>query len=182
MLIEKYNPEWVTQFEKIKAKLSDSLESIKVNIEHIGSTSIPNLAAKPIIDIDIIYYQDFDFQLIKTQLESLGYYHNGNQDVEGREVFKRNGMIKDEILDTITHHLYVCKHDCWELQRHILFRDYLRKHEIARNYYQNLKYQIAEEGNQDRKLYANLKQLKANSFIDYVIELSKIEQKNEVRI
>jgi GrpB-like predicted nucleotidyltransferase (UPF0157 family) len=173
MLIVKYNPEWITHFEKIKEKLSDVLISTNVEIEHVGSTSVPNLDAKPIIDIDIIYHQNSDFQYIKKCLESLDYFHNGNQDVEGREVFKRNGMEKDEVLDKITHHLYVCKHDCWELERHILFRDYLRKHVIARNFYQNLKYEIAEEVNQDRKLYANLKQLKVNSFIDYVIELSK---------
>jgi GrpB-like predicted nucleotidyltransferase (UPF0157 family) len=174
MLIVKYNPEWITHFEKIKTKLSDILNGINVEIEHVGSTSVPKLDAKPIIDIDIIYYEATDFQNIKKNLESLEYFHNGNQDIEGREVFKRNGAEKDEILDKITHHLYVCKHDCWELQRHILFRDYLRKHEIARKFYQHLKYQIAEEANQDRKLYANMKEMKANSFINYVIELSKL--------
>jgi GrpB-like predicted nucleotidyltransferase (UPF0157 family) len=172
MLIIKYNPDWSNQFEKIKEKVSQSLLGIEINIVHVGSTSVPNLDAKPIIDIDIIYKEVSDFQDIKKSLESLGYFHNGNQDVEGREVFKRNGKIEDEVLDKITHHLYVCKHDCWELQRHILFRDYLRKNEIARNFYQNLKYQIAEETNQDKKLYANIKEMRANSFIDYVIELS----------
>lgn len=176
MLIVKYNPEWITHFEKIKIKLWNALNSINVEIEHVGSTSVPNLDAKPIIDIDIIYKRSSDFQVIKKNIESLGYFHNGNQDIEGREVFKRNGMGKDEVLDKITHHLYVCQHDCWELQRHILFRDYLRKHEIARNFYLNLKYQIAEETKQDKKLYANKKQMKANSFIDFVIELSKIEK------
>jgi len=176
MLLVKYTPEWINNFEKIKEKLSDVLSTVTVEIEHVGSTSIPQLDAKPIIDIDIIYNQESDFQTIKKHLESLGYYHNGNQDIEGREVFKRNGMGKNEVLDKITHHLYVCKHDCWELQRHILFRDYLRKHEIARNFYQHLKYQIAKETNQDKKLYANMKEMKANSFIDYVIELSKNEK------
>lgn len=173
MLIVKYNPEWITHFEKIKEKLSDALDSINVDIQHVGSTSVPKLSAKPIIDIDIIYNENADFEHIKNNLESLGYYHNGNQNVEGREVFKRNGKVENEVLDKITHHLYVCKHDCWELQRHILFRDYLRKHEIARNFYQNLKYQIAKETNQDKKLYANMKEMRTNSFIDYVIEVSK---------
>jgi GrpB-like predicted nucleotidyltransferase (UPF0157 family) len=174
MLIVRYNPDWITHFEKIKTILSDALKSINVNIEHVGSTSVPKLDAKPIIDIDIIYYQDTDFQYIKNHLESLEYFHNGNQGIEGREVFKRNGMGKDEIFDKITHHLYVCKYDCTELNRHILFRDYLRKNEIAKDFYQNLKYQIADETNQDKKLYANMKEMRANSFIDYVIELSKL--------
>lgn len=173
MVIVKHNPEWINQFEQIKEKLSQSLMGISVNIEHVGSTSVPQLDAKPIIDIDIIYYQVFDFERIKNNLESFGYYHNGNQDIEGREVFKRNAKQDDEILDKISHHLYVCKNDSEELRRHILSRDYLRKNEIARDFYQNLKYQIAEEANQDRKLYAQLKQLKANSFIDFIIELSR---------
>ncbi len=176
MLIIKYNPEWITHFEKIKEKLSDALDNKNVDIQHVGSTSIPKLDAKPIIDIDIIHYQGSDFQGIKNNLDSIGYSHNGDQGVEGREVFKRNGYGNDEILDEIKHHLYVCKHDCWELQRHILFRDYLRKNEMARSFYQKLKYQIAEEANQDRKIYANMKEISANSFINYVIELSRISE------
>jgi GrpB-like predicted nucleotidyltransferase (UPF0157 family) len=156
-------------------KLSKFLIGIDVNIEHIGSTSVPNLAAKPIIDIDIIYYQVVDFERIKNNLESNGYYHNGNQGKDGREVFKRNTAQDDEILDKISHHLYVCKNDSEELLRHILSRDYLRKNEIAREFYENLKYQIAKEANQDRKIYAPLKQLKANSFINYIIELARSE-------
>jgi GrpB-like predicted nucleotidyltransferase (UPF0157 family) len=173
MLIKNYNPEWVNQFEKIKEKLLIGLSGIDVNIEHIGSTSVPNLAAKPIIDIDIVYSESADFELIKKNLERLGYFHNGNQDVEGREVFKRTGKNENEVLDKIPHHLYVCKHDCAELQRHLLFRDYLRKHEVTRSFYQNLKYQIAEEANHDKKQYANLKELKATSFVNYIIELSQ---------
>lgn len=173
-LIEEYNPEWVVQFEKIKEKLAKALLGINVEIEHIGSTSIPNLAAKPIIDIDIVYFEAPDFEGIKNSLESLGYFHNGNQGIEGREVFKRSG--NDEILDKITHHLYVCKVDSEELRRHIAFRDYLRKHDVARNFYQNLKYKIAEEANQNKKLYADTKELKAKSFIDYIIAVSSTYQ------
>ena len=179
MLIKEYNPEWINHFEKIKGKLAQFLIEISVNIEHVGSTSVPQLAAKSIIDIDIIYYQSAHFERIKHNLESCGYYHNGNQGIEGREVFKRNAEQGDEILDKISHHLYVCKNDCEELHRHILSRDYLRKNEIARNFYQDLKCQIAEEANQDRKLYASIKQLKANSFINFIIELSR---KNHLKL
>jgi GrpB-like predicted nucleotidyltransferase (UPF0157 family) len=176
MLIVKYNPDWVIHFQKIKEKLSKVLMDIEVNIEHVGSTSVPKLAAKPIIDIDIIYNEMPDFEHIKNQLASLGYFHNGNQGIEGREVFKRNGVNEDDILDKIIHHLYVCQYGCVELNRHILFRNYLIQHEIARNFYENLKRQIAKEANEDKKLYANLKEIKANSFIDYIVELSKIKK------
>ncbi len=173
MLIKNYDKNWVIDFEKIKEKLSVILNDKNVKIVHVGSTSIPNLAAKPIIDIDIIYTESADFEEIKTKLKSAGYFHNGNQGIEGREVFKRNIDSQDDVLDKIPHHLYVCKSDCAEFQRHILFRDYLKKHEIARNFYQNLKYEIANEANQDKKSYANIKELKANSFINYIVELAK---------
>ncbi|RZK70281.1 MAG: GrpB family protein [Pedobacter sp.] len=144
-----------------------------ISIEHVGSTAVPALAAKPIIDIDIIYNEVSDFEQIKKSLEAIGYDHNGDQGIVGREVFKRTGQQKDAVLDRITHHLYACQYNCPELHRHLLFRDYLRKNKEARNYYQQLKYEIAEEANQDKKVYASLKELKANSFINYIITLSK---------
>jgi GrpB-like predicted nucleotidyltransferase (UPF0157 family) len=134
---------------------------------------VQNLAAKPIIDLDIIYDKKEDFEKIKSGLEALGYYHNGNQGIEGREVFKRNRQQKDVVLDDITHHLYVCKADSKELERHLLFRDYLRKDAFARQYYQQLKLDLAAETNNNKSEYAALKELKANSFINYVIELEK---------
>jgi GrpB-like predicted nucleotidyltransferase (UPF0157 family) len=175
LIIVEYNPEWANNFEKIKEKLLDSLIGLRVTIEHIGSTSVRGLAAKPIIDIDIIYREVVEFESIKNSLESFGYYHSGNQDVEGREVFKRNRTGEDAILDKIAHHLYVCKYDCPELHRHILFRNYLSKYDISRNFYMNLKYEMAKEAKEDRKVYADIKGLKASSFINYIIELSALE-------
>lgn len=173
MLIQPYSPNWVDDFEKIKKVLNEEVFDYILDIEHVGSTAVPNLAAKPIIDIDIIYQEIDDFEKIKIGLEKLGYYHNGNQGIEGREVFKRNGKQEKKVLDNITHHLYVCKYDSVELQRHILFRDFLRKNEITRNYYLQLKLELANEIKNDKAKYAALKQLKANPFINYVIELEK---------
>lgn len=175
MLISAYDAVWPTHFENINKKLLNILSGLTLNIEHIGSTAVPGLAAKPIIDIDIIYHESSDFENIKNKLAIIGYYHNGNQNVEGREVFKRSGKIDDEVLDKIAHHLYVCRNDCPELHRHILFRNYLRKYPIAREYYEQLKYELAKEAKNNRKLYAGNKELKANSFINFIVELSKRE-------
>jgi GrpB-like predicted nucleotidyltransferase (UPF0157 family) len=173
MLIVEHNPKWAFQFEKIKEKYLEALKNIDVQIEHIGGTSVPLLAAKNIIDIDIIFMKEADFESIKQRLEVIGYIHKGNQGIAGREVFKRNGLENDEILDNIPHHLYLCKHESTELQRHILFRNYLKANETARNFYQNLKQSIALEANNDRKRYTEIKEIKAKSFIDFVIELAK---------
>lgn len=174
MLIHKYQKRWVNDFNSIKKVLESKLQHVAIEIEHIGSTSIHNLAAKPIIDIDIIYTELNSIPNILEGLENLGYYHNGDQGLVGRDVFKRN--LKTEfypILDLIKHHLYACHSSNEELQRHILFRDFLRQNENKRLEYENLKYSIAEKAGQDRKEYARLKEVMACDFIESVIELAQ---------
>jgi GrpB-like predicted nucleotidyltransferase (UPF0157 family) len=169
MLIEEYNANWIKDFNEIHEVLYETLKNLIVSIEHVGSTSVPKLAAKPIIDIDVIFDKNTEFDEIKTALENIGYFHNGNQGIADREVFKRDKLFNHNILDSITHHLYVCPSESEELQRHILFRDYLIANEYARIEYQNLKYEIAAEANQDRKKYAELKEAKATKFINTII-------------
>ena len=174
MLIQKYNPNWIKDFNDIKKAISEALLNPNVRIEHMGSTSVPDLAAKPIIDIDMVFDTPEEFEAIKKGLEEIGYYHNGNQGIPNREVFKRNNTdAKHKILDSIAHHLYVCPSDSAELQRHILFRDSLLVNEDARMQYQKIKYALAEEAHQDRKNYAALKTEKAQPFIDALIEKQK---------
>ena len=173
MLIEKYSPDWPRFFKDIKREIENALYGIDYNIEHIGSTSVPYLDAKPIIDIDIIYSTQADFLRIKAGLEKAGYYHNGDQGIKDREVFKRDGKSVNAILDSVKHHLYVCPVNSQALERHLLSRDYLRKNNWARLEYQQMKYELAEKANQNRKRYAELKELKINSFIDRIIALEK---------
>lgn len=173
MLLVKYTPNWIKYFEELKCKLDNALTGLTYHIEHVGSTAVPNLDAKPIIDIDIVYTAQVDFAEIIFRLEAIGYYHNGNQGIEDRDVFKRKDQIKDEILDSIQHHLYVCPSTSKALERHILSRDFLRKNDWAREAYQAMKYQLAEKAHQDRKLYAALKELNVNVFIDAIIEKEK---------
>ena len=176
MLIETYTPNWIKDFTNIKSEIENGLQGLDYTIEHIGSTSVPNLDSKSIIDIDIIYSRPLDFEKIKYGLERIGYYHNGNQGIKDREVFKRNGKLTNEILDRITHHLYVCPVDSKALERHILSRDFLRKYDWARLKYQQIKYDLAEQAQQDRKKYAELKEENVNDFIDTIIEREKNER------
>lgn len=173
MLIKTYNPNWVKDFRDIKREIENGLYGVGFTIEHVGSTAVPNLDSKPIIDIDIIYTKQSDFELIKSGLLKIGYYHNGNQGIEERKVFKRNGKLINEILDSIAHHLYVCPIESKALERHILSRNFLRKHDWAMLQYQQMKYELAEQANQDKKVYAALKELYANAFIDAIIEKEK---------
>lgn len=173
MLIEIYNTNWIKNFAEINFEIKNALTGLTYSIEHVGSTSVPNLDSKPIIDIDIIYFNDIDFEKIKCGLERIGYYHNGNQGIKDREVFKRNGVSTNQVLDTIKHHLYVCSNDSKALERHILSRNFLQKNEWARLKYQQMKYEIAEKAGQDRKLYAFLKEQMTNDFIDFMLEEEK---------
>ena len=178
MLIQKYQPSWVDDFISIKEVIKKSLWEIDVKIEHVGSTAIKNLAAKPIIDIDLVYKSPESFEGIKVKLEKIGYYHNGDQGIEGREVFKRENLKRNHLLlDAINHHLYVCQTDNEELQRHLIFRNYLREDEEERKKYQEIKYDIAEKANQDRKVYAKLKETLAREFVEAVIKKAKSEKK-----
>lgn len=180
MVLEKYTSNWVKNFASIKREIEVVLDEIKYSIEHIGSTAVPHLDSKPIIDIDIIYSNPSDFDLIKLKLEKLGYVYHGNQGIEGREVFKRNGNSTNQILDSIKHHLYVCHTDNRALERHILSRNFLRKNEWARLKYQQMKYDLAEKAHQDRKAYATLKEIYVNDFIDLIIAEEKINTQQTI--
>lgn len=179
MLIHTYQPRWETDFNDLKETLQQGLKGIAVTIEHVGSTSVKNLAAKPIIDMDMVYEKPVSFPAIRNGLEKLGYYHNGDQGIKGREAFKRATLkTPHNLLDTVEHHLYVCRVDNQELRRHLLFRDYLRTHEEERKAYESLKYTIAEKAHQDRKVYATLKEHIAREFVASLLKKAGYQAKS----
>ncbi len=179
MLLKKYSPRWVNDFADIKSEIAHILHGLVYIIEHIGSTSVPLLDSKPIIDVDIIFYDQTDFEKIALRLQDSGYDHTGNQGIEDREVFKRNSQTRNDILDKVKHHLYVCTEHSKALERHILTRNFLRKHDWARLKYQQMKYEYAAMANQDRKQYAALKELHVNGFIDSIIHAEKSAVKKD---
>jgi GrpB-like predicted nucleotidyltransferase (UPF0157 family) len=177
MLIEKYNENWENQFITIKNILEKNLTNI-ISIEHVGSTSIKGMYAKPIIDIDIIIHDDSNFEITKTELSLIGYHHNGNQGIAGREAFKRNKANRDEILDEINHHLYVCAKDNDELKRHMLFRDYFRQHKEKIIAYNNIKIEILKKyGENNREKYVEVKENDYKWFFEEAIKEAEIEMK-----
>lgn len=110
-----------------------------ISIEHVGSTSVKGLYAKPIIDIDIVIESE-NFPEVKNKLYNIGYEHVGDLGITGREAFKYND--KEELME---HHLYVCPKESPELKRHLALRDYLRTHEAERNEYSQIKLEMAEK-------------------------------------
>jgi GrpB-like predicted nucleotidyltransferase (UPF0157 family) len=138
VIVVPYDSKWNSEFKKIKVYLQKTLENSIVAIEHIGSTSIEGLSAKPIIDIDIIIQSYDKFEDVKFRLRNLGYYHEGDLGIKNREAFGYSE--KNEFM---SHHLYVCPQNSQELKRHIAFRDYLRTHKEDRERYSVIKLQAA---------------------------------------
>ncbi len=138
VIVVPYDSKWNDEFQKIKLYLEKALENSILAIEHVGSTSIEGLSAKPIIDLDIIIEGYNKFEEAKFRLKKLGYYHEGNLGIKDREAFGYN-----EDHEFMTHHLYVCPGYSEELKRHIAFRDYLRTHKEDRDKYNEIKIQAA---------------------------------------
>lgn len=121
VIVLPYDKAWKSDFEEIKKELEDAIGDLIVGIEHVGSTSVEGMSAKPCIDIDVIIQDDSVFDTVVSGLRAIGYIHEGDLGIKGREAFKYTN--KPHLK---THHLYVCPKDSAELHRHITFRDFLR--------------------------------------------------------
>ena len=137
VVVEKWNPKWKDEFERIVDSLGEDIIYNSVKIEHVGSTSVEGLSAKPIIDLDIVIEND-KFEIIKRLLNDKGYKHEGDLGIEGREAFSYSG--KEELM---THHLYVCPKNSKELFKHITFRDFLENNPALASEYSKVKEQAA---------------------------------------
>ncbi len=175
MMLVPHDPAWKAEFEALRDVYAELCGETLVAIEHVGSTAIAGIVAKPILDIDVVIPGYTVFDEIKRKLESVGYRHNGDQGLPTREVFKR----VDERVPHyegrsvwMCHKLYVCPADSPELARHIAFRDYLRKSHGARREYEAIKLDIAARSNGDRKIYARLKERegRCRAFVSSVLE------------
>ena len=121
VIVVPYDESWKSEFEEIKKEIEGTIGALILGIEHVGSTSVEGLSAKPCIDIDVIIKDYEIFEVIVAKLKSIGYTYVGNQGIKHREVFK---YVDKSHLQK--HHLYVCPQHSEELYRHITFRDFLR--------------------------------------------------------
>lgn len=156
VVIENYNEDWPLRFSELQKILREHLGDLALSIEHVGSTSVPGLAAKPIIDLDIVIdSMELLPQVIKN-LNHLGYIHEGNLGVENREAFARADdkvPYTRESYQKAEHHLYVCSKESDALFNHITFRDILRKQPELSEAYAILKKELAEKYKHHREDY-----------------------------
>jgi GrpB-like predicted nucleotidyltransferase (UPF0157 family) len=148
--IRPYDPSWATEFERERARLQEVLGAIAVRIDHHGSTSVPGLAAKPVIDIQISVHRLQPLSAYAVPLEAAGYVHLVHPDDSFAPFFYRPGTWPH------THHVHVVEAGGEEERKTLAFRDYLREHpEIARKY-EALKRELASKFD-DHQAYAEAK-------------------------
>lgn len=144
--IVDYDEAWPLRFEELASKLRAILGNLVLRIEHVGSTAVLGLAAKPVIDLDIAVNSPGEVQSAILKLAQFGYAHEGNLGVRGREAF-RSPAGEDP------HHLYVLIEGSGELKRHLTFRDALRADPALRDKYSRLKRSLAAQCACDRAAY-----------------------------
>lgn len=149
IIVESYNPKWVEEFEKIKNEILPLIKDDIISFEHVGSTSVVGLWAKPVIDIDIVI-DDGKLPAIIEMLATIGYVHRGDLGIIGREAFGYNG---EEKANLMKHHLYVCHKDSEEMRKHIALREYLKNSPEYCEKYSNVKIEMAKKHPHDIDSY-----------------------------
>ncbi len=150
VIIVDYDPHWPDRFEELRAPVVAALGDLVVIVEHVGSTAVPGLAAKPIIDMDVVVPSVSDLPEVIVRLAMLGYVHQGDLGIPGREAFMSPA-------GKPRHHLYVCAVGSDELRRHRSFRDCLLTHPDDARAYGALKKDAALRFAHDRAAYTEAK-------------------------
>lgn len=131
-----YDPEWPRIFERIRAYAWPAVRDVAIDVEHVGSTAVPGLMAKPVIDACVVVASSQEVQACIERLASIGYAHRGTLGVPDREAFRRPAELP-------RHHLYLSPRDSLSVKNHLGFRDYLRSHPEAVREYGELKASLA---------------------------------------
>ena len=136
VVVVDYDPAWPREFEALRRRIWPAVRDVARRIEHVGSTSVPGLAANPILDITIVVATRDEVPPTIDRLATLGYEHRGNLGIDDREAF-------DHPLDQRRHNLYVCPEGTIGIINQIALRDYMRSNPEAAREYGALKKQLA---------------------------------------
>jgi len=161
--VVEYDPAWRETFQRLRDQIASALGDLAVRIEHVGSTAVPGLAAKPIVDMDVVVASRAEVPAAIERLAPLGYLHQGDMGIPGREAFLAPW-------DAPRHHLYLCASDNLQLQLHLRLRDYLRTHPEAAHEYAALKQTLAERYEHDREAYTEAKTEMVEDLLDRAAE------------
>lgn len=166
-----YNPKWAELFDQEQKLLKSAFGNTIIAIEHIGSTAIPGIPAKPILDI-LVGVRDLEIAgNMKDTFEQLGYEHRSflerhtKEDVQWEELYVKGAESKR------THYVHVVVYGGKHWKDDLLFRDYLQTHPEQAMQYAELKQKLADQYAHDRKTYTKMKQ----EYIDMVCKLAEKE-------
>jgi GrpB-like predicted nucleotidyltransferase (UPF0157 family) len=159
--VVEYDPAWPEEFERLKARVVSLLGELVQRVEHVGSTAVPGLAAKPIVDLYVVVETDGREEAI-ARLAAAGYVHEGELGVPGRAGFAWPA-------GEARHHLYLCAPDHEGLETLVRFRDHLRTNPDDATAYGELKERLATRHRDDREAYAQGK----TAFIEGLLERSR---------
>lgn len=167
--IVEYDSRWPVEFSKLARVLKRFLGDSHEKIEHVGSTAVPGLAAKPILDIDIVISGEDKLPVVRDKLAQLEYSFEGEKGISQRWAFRRkdektpNDGSKKTWMD---HHLYVCPRESRELKRHLFLREFLRNHPQKVQEYGELKKDFSRKFGFDRIGYTEAK----TEFLEGILE------------
>lgn len=159
-LIQPHQPSWTAEFEVLKAVLFDHLAGWDLDIQLVGSTGIPGLYAKPILDVDIIVRDRSRIDGITQCLEALGYISRGEQGIADRFAFRPSAPSVPQSANKrewLPHHLYVCVAGSVALNNHLLFRDALLRYPELVTRYSRLKLSLVNQPGMTREEYTRRK-------------------------
>lgn len=145
-----YDPAWPSLFASLCAVVAPALDGLDVRLEHVGSTAVPGLAAKPIIDLDVVVPAAPLVPAVTERLAGLGYEHEGDLGIAGREAFRQPEGLP-------YHHLYVVVDGSPPYLDHVDLRDYLRSHPAEASRYARRKHEVAHLLTVDRQAYVDAK-------------------------
>lgn len=150
IIVVDHDPKWPSQFAEESGKLRRAFGHEAVRLEHIGSTAVPGLCAKPVIDIMASVHQLYPADHYSCILNEMG-YQNVPHDNDAERLFWTKGMPR-------THHLHIVHHRAWSYWKHIIFRDFLRSHPEEIERYGDLKRESAKRFRDDRQAYVGSKE------------------------
>lgn len=145
-----YDPRWPGLFQAESKLISETLGGLIVSIHHIGSTAVPGLAAKPIIDILLEVKDVNELDSHNSEMEKLGYTPKGELGIPGRRYFSKGAADR-------THQIHAFNAGSSGAVRHLAFRDYLIAHPQIAQEYAELKRKCARECDNDIEKYGALK-------------------------
>lgn len=161
--LSSYEPDWPRLFLEERERLCAGLGTHVLDVQHIGSTSIPGMLAKPILDIGVAVANFEEAACCIPLMERLGYSYKGENGIPRRHYFVKG--------EPRTHHLHMLEVASEEWKHHLLFRDYLRENPEVMRAYVELKQRLAAQFAADRQAYQSGK----DSFIQAVLLTAKTE-------